>query len=211
MLVDGPTATPNLDNFISDWFIGDTRQFNRTVPTADLVAGDAISDAYLTIKAAESDSDANAIGQLHITTALTNQGQITGPVGGNYTLLFNVFGTLIQNLNAGQIYYYDIRLVGSVSLATWIVENGQIQFRQNTTQAQPGNAPTFLPNSGIPVYKGFLGDITKVPAGIYNVGDYFRNQNPVSGAPSGWTCVGAGDETTSVWRTDGIIGDTNGV
>ena len=206
--LDGPTVIEsggNYGEFIGDWALGDDRIITRTIAAALLQAGDAITDAYFMLKQNLTDLDVNAILGLHITTALQSIGQITG--SNPFQLQFVAFSNAYQSkVTDSTIYYYSIRIVTQKG-NTWTCETGTVQF-QDTAVLTDAAAVTPAPfDNGFPTFKGYTGGPPTV-GGPYVVGDWFRNQNPQSGEPSGWTCIAAGSPGT--WRTDGIVGDTDG-
>ena len=215
-LVDGPTVIPSgglYDQVIFDWALGDDREFIRTLAQALLPAGSVPVSAYLTIKSNPTDIDVDAIIQLQITTVQTVSGIITPP-GTAWILLFHIFSSGYQAfVSAGQVYFYDMRVILSDG-STWTMENGQIVFIQGVTQTDSNAIPPAPPDNGLP---NFIGYISGPPTtgGPYNLGDWGRNINPKSGQPSGWTCIASGlgapkgTMGAAVWRTDGIVGDTD--
>ena len=180
---------------ISDWVALDSRQFVRDV-TSVLDVGDSPVAAVLTIKASPADTDANAIIQLTVISILGPNGQIVGNV-----LTINVQPAGMGPVNVGSVYDYDI-VIFTANNFRYTVETGQIIFLQNTGQEQIGSQPGFLPNNGIPVFRGFASAPPGSPGGplnvIANLGDYFMNSVPAVGQPAGWMCSVGGSPGTWV-------------
>jgi|SRR5215471_13790268 len=202
MLVD--SQDPSYGNFIADWILGDDRQFIRQL--GSLIAGDAPTDAWFTIKASPTDTDSQALVLVHITTTLGQNGQIVNTPP--WTLNIHIFGNSIASALPWMTYWYDIKIATAPSGAIWTIENGTIAFQPSITNIEnPGLAPMPLGNNGIPRFIGWIGGPPRT-GGPYSVGDWGRNLNPQAGEPSGWTCIAAGAPGT--WRTDGIVGSSDG-
>ncbi len=213
-LVDSGLAWPIYNRSITDWVLGDDREWQGTFLLSLLIGGDTgLSDAYLTIKQDPTQVDADALVQLHVTTTPTTSGSIINNIPtGKVTVTFRVLGDALVAASAlaPGPYYYDLRGIATPSLATWTFENGTINLVQNVTQTEAAGTPAVLPNSGNPQFRGFSAGIPPV-TGIFNKGDWVRNSLPTPGTPSGWVCVVGGTSPVVTWVSDGIVGDDTGV
>jgi hypothetical protein len=208
-LVDTSSIIGGYSQIISDWANGDDRQFSGDV-LASLPVGDQdLTDAYFTLKRSPNDTDAQAVVQKHVTQSIGMAGQITIGVGGHASkILIKVFSGDYEGLTQpGVVYSWDFRVI-TTSGVTYTVAIGVVSQLPNVTATNKAGTPAVTTNNGQPQFRGF---ITQNPQAlaipmISNIGDWYRNANPVSGAPSGWVCIGQG--SPGVWRTDGIVGDT---
>lgn len=194
------------DNVIYDWIAGDSREFVRAYTFVAPNAGDSVVAAFLTLKQNPNDIDQNALLQIKITQVASANG-IVAIAGAVSNLQFIIFAAQYQaQVQAGTVYYYDIRLQTANGLS-FTAETGTIFFKQGVTQAFASGTPAAQPDQGLPIFRGFA-SAAPIQGGPYVVGDYFLNNNPVSGAPTGWQCIAGG--IPGVWRTSGIVGDTDG-
>lgn len=100
---------PTLNSVITDFVAGDDLEVRRTV--GSLVA--PLTDAWLTIKEWESDTDAQAIIQKAITSVVDlDQGQIieTGDLNTDATIVFYLTATETALLQA-RPYFFDIQVL----------------------------------------------------------------------------------------------------
>ena len=208
LLIDSGIVWPRYDNLITDWLLGNDREWAGSLALRLLPSGDVgLSDVYLTIKLSPLDSDAQALMQIHVTETNSVYGAIVNSPALTNVSLRILGGQLVgSGALAGPVYSYDIRGFGKTSGAIWTFETGQIMFEQNVTAMVSSGLPAALPNMGNPVFRGFAYGPPVI--GIYNVGDYFRNAGPAPGEPSGWVCIAQGSPGT--WVSDGIVGDTTG-
>lgn len=199
-LVDSASILGGSNQSINDWYLGDDREFTGNVAGLLDPADPNLAKAFFTLKLNPNDPDANAILQVAITTGASAHGQITAPA----ILAFHIFSVDYQSfVNAGTQYNWDFRVI-TTGGSTITIANGTVAFVQNVTQTNNAGTPAAKPLNGNPQFRGFaFGPPT---AGIFNTGDFYRNQIPQSGDPSGWVCVIGGAPGT--WRTDGIVGDT---
>jgi|SRR5579864_4715581 len=191
---------------ISDWALGDDRQFSGDVqssPNPPPIGDLSLSDAFFTLKFNPLDVDANALIQKHITQSPSSSGQITAGLGGFLSsLLIKIFSGDYEGINsivAGPVYYWDVRCITAAGGVTFTVATGSIRFIQNVTQANKAGVPAVFPNDGQPRFRGFL---SANPMGIpglvgpFNAGDIYFNSNPSNGNGAGWQCwVGGGPGT----------------
>lgn len=197
MLIDNNPLS--YGNSITDWELGDDRIVERVVASSSLIGGDSLTDAFYTIKANQVLPDAQATVQVHITTAASNAGQITGSPA--LSMLFNIFSASYQSfVTAGAVYYYDIRVL-TADGHTWTIETGTIQWQQNVTQANIGGVPAVFPNDGQPIFRGFTAtkpDLIPSNFGLYNTGDVFFNSNPINNNGLAFFCTIGGQPGTWV-------------
>lgn len=97
-----------LYRYIDDFTIGDTYKLSRTieqVPDAQL-----ITDAYWTVKASVTDTDAEAMFKLHITTESSASGQVTNYDDESAQLEFIALPTDSVMMDGVETYLYDIHI-----------------------------------------------------------------------------------------------------
>lgn len=194
---------------ISDWAIGDDRQFSGDVllsPNPPPPTDEDLSDAYFTLKQVPTSPDAQSTIQKHITQTSSAAGQITAGTGGHKSqLLIKIASGDYENSTSaisGPQYSCDIRCITTGGV-TFTVAIGTMRFVQNDTQASEAGQPAAIPNQGNPVFRGF---IDALPSGIpglkaiFNAGDWYMNSNPangngvlfqctIGGAPGTWIAV----------------------
>lgn len=184
------------DRKITNWVLGDDRIFVRDVLLDDPL--DSITDAYLTLKTDPTTDDSTAIIQKHVTSSDTTSGKIVGT-----EITINIGAADISTCDATTLYHFDIEIITALG-HTITLEVGTISFVQDVTRISTAGTPAVLPNGGVP---RFLGYVNVAPTiGTFNVGDWYRNLTPSSGGPSGFVCI----ESPCTWRTDGLVGDTDG-
>lgn len=128
----------HLSALIDDIVRGEDRSLPRTVDLTPL-DGDSLVMAWFTVKANETDSDADAIFQKEITSAQDANGQIDVTGGGNpivnahLNFLIPSASTLL--LDAWRYYFYDIKGLSSGG-AKKVLEAGRIIAAEQITQAE---------------------------------------------------------------------------
>lgn len=202
--VDTSTVLGGLAQIIGDWVLGDDRQISGDAqssvnppPSGDL----GLSDAYFTLKKNYSDSDANAVIQKHITTAPTASGQITAGLGGALSnLLFKISSGDYQALvNAGPVYYWDIRIITTSGGVTQTVARGTVVFLANVALVDKAGTPAAFPNSGNPQFRGFISANPQTVSNLntlFNQGDFYFNSVPTTTSAVGWRCTIGGSPGT---------------
>jgi hypothetical protein len=210
---------------IVDWMVGDDRSFSGDV-NGLLQSGDAVTDAYFTLKSSAISPDVYAIIQKHITQTLSSAGQITQSTTGSppleqTVLLFNVYSADYEGLAfAGTSYYWDFRVI-TVKGRSYTVAQGNVNFQQGVTQTNIAGTPGPLPmgpNNGQPRFRGFaIRNPMYIPniEGTFVLGDWFRNSAPtVSNSPSGWVCVSGGSlpnpPGAALFEDDGYVSAITG-
>lgn len=184
---------------ITDWALGDDRQFFADIttgpyppPTGDL----SLSDAYFTLKQSPTDTDANAILQLHITQSATVDGQITSNGSEFSELLFKIASESYQPyVSVATPYYWDCRCITQAGGVTFTTAIGGVTYLQNVTQADKAGTPASLPGNGQPQFRGFTSQSPQQnPANVtvFNTGDWYMNSNPGTTGPAGWVCYSGG-------------------
>lgn len=191
---------------IPDWALGDDRSFQDNV-AALLITGDSLTSAIFTLKAQPNAPDAFSIIQKIATAQPTAAGQVQGT-----NINLNVYSADYAGLvSAGPVYDWDFRVITSQG-HTYTVATGIVAFVQNSTQTNIAGTPGPLPqgpNNGQPRFRGFARENPMfIPniTGTFVQGDWYRNQFPQPGEPSGWTCVVGGSlPGGSSWVADGGI------
>jgi len=184
--VDQDPLNGGLDNEITEWVLGDSREFLRQNKNA-LDANDVLSSAYFTIKQNPLTLDVNAL----LQTGITTTSQPWGVISGN-NIAFVIFGSQLAAAVVGPVWYYDIVLITQQG-KRFTFETGTINFVQGITQAQAGGSPPVFPNGGVPNFKGFASGppTANYNPGIYNVGDIWFTNQPTG--PDGWRCIAPGN------------------
>src|ERR1039457_6800466 len=129
--IDGPTTVdaskPTFGIYKRGFVRGNDSQWQRIIE--GIFPTDSPVNAWLTIKSSPAASDVSGV-QVPITTALTAFGEIVGN-----TCIFNMQAVASLNLNAGPLYYYDIKIQCSPSNNIYTVEQGWISFLPEITDA----------------------------------------------------------------------------
>jgi hypothetical protein len=114
--------------------VGDTWELHRTY--TGLTAGATISKAYWTVKASATDTDANALYQVSITSTSTAAGQIIDGAtnGGSIEMAFIATKTQTAALVPDQTYVYDVQVIDSLG-QVYTLELGTICPQQGVTAA----------------------------------------------------------------------------
>lgn len=97
-----------LYRYIDDFTIGDTYKLSRTIE--QVPDGQLITDAYWTVKAEATDTDAEAMFKLHITTESSAAGQVTNYDDESAQLEFIVLPTDSSLMDGVETYLYDIHI-----------------------------------------------------------------------------------------------------
>ena len=206
-LIDTTTIPGGIQQAISDWSLGDDRVFEGVVEGLD-PSDPSLVQVFFTFKTSPSLPDDECIFQVQITQTPTPSGAISGNPAN--TILLHVFSGDYQELvNSGQVYYWDFRGI-TTGGSTITIASGQVQFVPTVTGTNHVETPAALPNGGNPRFRGFLPMHPRlIPNffGIFNRGDWYRNQNAAPGCESGWVAITNGYDS-SIFRTDGIIGNT---
>lgn len=97
-----------LYRYIDDFTIGDTYKLSRTIE--QVPDGQLITDAYWTVKAAATDTDAEAMFALHITSESSTSGQVTNYDDESAQLEFIALPEDSVMMDGVETYLYDIHI-----------------------------------------------------------------------------------------------------
>lgn len=178
--IEGPTVvsckTPSLNLSKTGFVIGNDVQWQRTITDAN--PGDAPINAWLTVKSSPAAADSSGI-HVMVTTTPGGNGSIVGPLA---TLNMKNQDTVNQ-LRAGPLYYYDIKVQMSPSTFTYTVEQGWIQFDPEVGDDPfPNNGSISLPPA-VPVV---LFGTNPPPAGTFQPGTRYWVVPCDPGFPAEW-------------------------
>lgn len=146
-------TTPTLNKYLRRFVRGNDAQFQRSM--SGFLPGDTPLNGWLTIKTSPAASDVSGV-QIAITQVPSAEGVITlPPLPALPLATFNLQAIPSLNLNAGPLYYYDIKIQVTPSNNIYTVEQGFISFLPEVTDAPitqvfpnqnavPPNGPVWL-------------------------------------------------------------------
>jgi len=181
-------SAPTLGLSKSGFVRGNDAQFQRTI--TGLLSGDSPAAAWLTIKSSPALPDGSGV-QSAITLVASNKGVILAAL-----CTFNLLAVDTLNLNAGPLYYYDIKLQVSPSNNIYTVEQGYIQFLPEVTDAPTVPIPVIQP----PAVPKFLYGPNPPPNGTFPIGTHYFVIPPDEGQPAEWVFASSG-----FWRVISVV------
>lgn len=130
---------PNFSATITGYATGDSLIIRRTIDrsASNLPSGVYLTKAWLTVKAAESDADVDAIIQKEITTTDTpGTGQLEDDGNGDTDPILRFDLTPANTRDIGEVHrYYDIQVMLSVNNSIYTGEKGEIWGEGDITLA----------------------------------------------------------------------------
>lgn len=184
-------TTPLLRVYKRGFVRGNDAQFQRTI--TGLLPGDSPINGWLTIKTSPAQSDVSGV-QVAITQVASNQGVIVGSLA-----TFNLMAVPSLNLNAGPLYYYDIKIQVTPSGNIYTVEQGFISFLPEITD-QPVTAVYPFQSAFPPPDPPYLFGPNPPPNGEFASGTRYVVVPAVEGMPSEWVFASSG-----FWRVTSVV------